>query len=57
MEKKKDLSGLFVKDGRLLNYQPDGENVIKKITRIKNEMKLNEHVNAVLRAEQIKRMF
>jgi len=57
MEKKKDLSGLFVKDGRLLNYQPDGENVIKKITRIKNEIKINEHVNAVLRAEQIKKMF
>ena len=57
MDKKKDLVGLFVKDGRLLNYQPDGENVIKKITRIKNEIKVNEQVNSILRAEQIKKMF
>lgn len=57
MEKKKDLTGLKVKDGRLLNYQPDGENMIKKISRIKNEMKINEKVNTILRAEQIKKMF
>jgi hypothetical protein len=57
MEKRKDLTGLKVKDGRLLNYQPDGENMIKKISRIKNEMKINEKVNTILRAEQIKKMF
>lgn len=57
MEKKKDLTGLIVKDGRLLNYQPDGENIIKKISRIKKEMHVNDKVNTILRAEQIKKMF
>jgi hypothetical protein len=57
MEKKKDLSGLLVKDGRLLNFQPDGQNLIKKISHIKREMKMNEKVNTILRAEQIKKMF
>jgi len=57
MEKKKDLNGLKVKDGRLLNYQPDGENLIKKISRMKKEIHINEKVNTILRAEQIKKMF
>jgi hypothetical protein len=57
MEKKKDLSGLLVKDGRLLNFQPDGQNLIKKISHMKKEMKINEKVNTILRAEQIKKMF
>lgn len=53
----KKINGLKVKDGRLLNYQPDSENVIKKISRVKKEMKMNEKVNAILRADQIKNMF
>ena len=57
MEKKKDLTGLKVVSGRLLNHQPDSENVIKKISRIKKEMHMNDKVNAILRAEQIKNMF
>lgn len=56
MEKKKDLSGLLVKDGRLLNFRPDGQNLIKKISNMKREMKINEKVNTILRAEQIKKM-
>lgn len=57
MEKKKDLTGLKVVNGRLLNHQPDGENVIKKISRIKKEMHINDKVNTILRAEQIKKIF
>ena len=57
MQKKKDLTGLTVKDGRLLNHQPDGENIIKKISRIKKEMHMNDKVNTILRAEQIKKIF
>lgn len=57
MEKKKDLTGLKVKDGRLLNHRPDGENIIKKISRVKKEMHTMEKVNTILRAEQIKKMF
>lgn len=57
MEKKKDLTGLKVVNGRLLNHQPDGENIIKKISRIKKEMHINDKVNTILRAEQIKKIF
>jgi hypothetical protein len=57
MEKKKDLTGLKVTNGRLLNHRPDGENIIKKISRIKKEMHTMEKVNTILKAEQIKKMF
>ena len=52
-----ERTGLKVVNGRLLNHRPDSENVIKKISRIKKEMKQNEKVNAILRAEQIRKMF
>lgn len=54
MEKKKDLTGLKVTNGRLLNHRPDGENIIKKISRVKKEMHMMDKVNTILRAEQIK---
>jgi hypothetical protein len=51
MEKKK------VMGGRLLNHQPDGENIIKKISRVKKEMREMDKINTMLKVDRIKNLF